>query len=215
MAASKKSSEQINKFIDTKYVSLDKKVKAAVFIAACVVPVALFYFLYYSPNVEKINSLSSKKAALITEVSKAKNAEKDLIKIKEDIAKTEEIFKQTAIVLPKTKEIPTLLRNISDLGKGAGLDFITFKPGAEIPKDFYAEIPVDITIKGPYHNLGYFLDQVSKLERIVTVDNINMGGAKKEGGELLLNSKCRLTTYRFTGIQQQQTPQKGKKGRRG
>jgi type IV pilus assembly protein PilO len=176
--------------------------------------VVLFYFFFYSPNLEKIKGLKSKKETLIAEVSKARNAERQLEKVKAETAKTEELFKKTAVVLPKTKEIPALLRNISDLGKGAGLDFLTFKPGAEIPKDFYAEIPVDITIKGPYHNLGYFLDQVSKLERIVTVDNISMGGAKKEGGELLLNSRCRLTTYRFTGIQKQ-APQKGKKGRRG
>ena len=206
--AAAKTSEQINKFIDAKYVPLDNKIKAVIFIVAGLVPIALFYFFLYSPNVKKIDGLNKQKATLVAEVAKAKKAESELIKIKAEIAKTEELFKNTAIVLPKTKEIPVLLRNISDLGKRAGLDFLTFVPGAEIPKDFYAEIPVDITIKGPYHNLGYFLDQVSKLERIVSVNNISLGGAKKEGGELLLNSKCRLTTYRFTGIQQQAPPQK-------
>ena len=132
--------------------------------------------------------------------------------MKAEIAKIQDEFKKAAIVLPKTKEIPALLRNISDLGKEAGLDFISFKPGAEIPKEFYAVIPVNITISGPYHNLGYFLDRVSKLERIVSADNIAMGGAKKQGGELLLNSSCRLETYRFTGIPKP-TPNKGKRRR--
>ncbi|MDH3327648.1 MAG: type 4a pilus biogenesis protein PilO [Desulfobulbaceae bacterium] len=212
--ASGKASGQINNLIDKKYVPLDNKVKGIIFVVACLAPVALFYFLFYSPNVKKIDGLTKKKALLVAEVSKARKAENELIKIKAEIAKTEELFKNTATVLPKSKEIPALLRNISDLGKGSGLDFLSFKPGAEVPKDFYAEIPVDITIKGPYHNLGYFLDQVSKLERIVTVNNISLGGAKKDGGELLLNSRCRLTTYRFTGVQQQK-PQQGKKGRRG
>lgn len=214
MAAPGKASEKINKVIDDKYVPLDNKIKAVIFIALCVAPIALFYFFIYAPNVEKIDGLTKKKAVLVTEVSKARKAETELKKIKAEITQTEELFKKTATVLPKSKEIPALLRNISDLGQGAGLDFMSFKPGKEIPKDFYAEIPVDITIKGPYHNMGYFLDQVSKLERIVTVNNINLGGAKKQGGELLLNSKCRLTTYRFTGIQKQ-TPQKGKKKKRG
>jgi type IV pilus assembly protein PilO len=212
--AAGKATEKINKFIDSKYAPLDVKVKGAIFAGLCILPVVLFYFLIFSPNVEKIDGLEQKKENLITEVSKARKAESQLKKIKEEMAQTEELFKKTAIVLPKTKEIPALLRNISDLGKGAGLDFLSFKPGAEVPKDFYAEIPVDITIKGPYHNLGFFLDQVSDLERIVTVDNISMGGAQKEQGELLLNSRCRLTTYRFTGVQQQ-APQQGKKGRKG
>ena len=111
---------------------------------------------------------------------------------------TKTLFDETAALLPKEKEIPSLLTNISALGRGSGLDFLTFKPGADVPKDFYSEIPVDIKVRGPYHNMGIFLDQVSKLDRIVTVSNITMGGPKKEGAEMLLNSSCRLVTYRFT-----------------
>ena len=48
-------------------------------------------------------------------------------------------------------------------------DFNSFTPGGETPQEFYAEIPISIQVRGPYHNVGYFLDQVSKLERIVTV----------------------------------------------
>ena len=210
--ASGKSAEQINAFIDNKYAPLDNKIKIAIFVVACIAPVALFYFLSYSPGLKKIQALEKDKSVLVGEIAKAKKAASELEAIKKAIAETEELFKQTATLLPKTKEIPALLRNISDLGKGAGLDFISFKPGAEQPKDFYAEIPVDIVINGPYHNVGYFLDQVSKLERIVSVNNINMGGARKAGAEMLLNSKCRLVTYRFTGVQQQQ-PNKGKKRR--
>jgi type IV pilus assembly protein PilO len=210
--ASGKAAEKINAFIDNKYAPLDKKIKIAVFVIACITPVVLFYFFSYSPSVKKIQGLKKEKSALVSEIAKAKKAASELEKTKKSIAETEALFKQTATLLPKTKEIPALLRNISDLGKGAGLDFISFRPGGEQPKDFYAEIPVDIVIKGPYHNVGYFLDQVSKLERIVSVNNINMGGANKVGSEMLLNSRCRLMTYRFTGVQTQQS-QKRKKRR--
>ena len=199
-----KAADQINAFIDNKYAPLDNKIKVAIFVVACIAPVALFYFLSWSPSVEKIQGLEKNKSSLVGEIAKAKKAASELEKTKKSIAETEALFKQTATLLPKTKEIPALLRNISDLGKGAGLDFISFRPGGEQPKDFYAEIPVDIVINGPFHNVGYFLDQVSKLERIVSVNNINMGGAKPAGEEMLLNSKCRLVTYRFTGVQTQQ-----------
>ena len=157
--------------------------------------------------------LEKQKVTLTTEVKKAKAAAKNLKKYQDEVAEAQKRFAQTAIVLPKKKEIPNLLRNISDLGKGAGLDFLSFKPGSEIPKDFYAEIPVDISIRGPYHNMGYFLDQVSKLNRIVTVNNIKMASPKKEGGEMLLNSTCRLVTYRFTNTQltTDKNKKKGKK----
>lgn len=208
--ASGKAAEKVTAFIDNKYAPLDNKIKIAIVAVACIVPIALFYFLSYSPTMKKIAAQQKQKSVLVAEIAKAKKAASELATTKKAIAETEALFKQTATLLPKTKEIPALLRNISDLGKGAGLDFISFKPGAEKPKDFYAEIPVDIVIKGPYHNVGYFLDQVSKLERIVSVNNISMGGASKAGREMILNSKCRLMTYRFTGVQKQQ-PKKGKK----
>ena len=117
-------------------------------------------------------------------------------------------------MLPKEKEIPSLLTNISALGRGSGLDFLTFKPLADVPKDFYSEIPVDIKVRGPYHNMGIFLDKVSKLDRIVTVSNINMGGPKEVSGEMLLNSSCRLVTYRFTNKKVSKPEDKKKKRRR-
>jgi type IV pilus assembly protein PilO len=167
-----------------------------------------------TPNLDKIKGLEAKKVSLAAEVKRAEKAAANLQKYKDEVAEANKRFQETAIVLPKKKEIPNLLRNISDLGKGAGLDFLSFKPGSEVPKDFYAEIPINISIRGPYHNMGYFLDQVSKLDRIVTVDNIKMGSPKKEGGEMLLNSSCRLVPYRFTNTQVSKPDKKKKKGRK-
>lgn len=125
----------------------------------------------------------------------------------------EQRFEKISIVLPKTKEIPALLTAISDNGTSAGLDFNTFTPGNETPQDFYAEIPISIQVRGPYHNVGYFLDQVSKLERIVTVKDITMGGPQLMEGEMLLSSSCNLLTYRFLSEEEraQQAQKKSKK----
>ncbi len=208
--ASSNSEKKFDTFLDEKYIPLDKKVKIGIILAAVVVPVALFYFLVYKPGEDKIISLNKQIVSARTDLNKARKAARELPKYKAEIEKTRKEFEIAAVVLPKTKEIPDLLRNISDLGKGAGLDFLSFKPGAEALKDFYAEIPVDIAIRGPYHNLGFFLDQVSKLDRIVVVNNIKMASPRQEGGEMLLNSTCRLVTYRFTNAPLQK-PKKGKK----
>ena len=196
--ASSNSAKKFDAFLDEKYIPLDKKVKLGIILAAVAVPVALFFFLLYKPGMDKITNLNKKIVSARTDLNKARKAARELPKYKAEIEKTRKEFEKVSVVLPKTREIPDLLRNISDLGKGAGLDFLSFKPGAEEPKDFYAEIPVDIAIRGPYHNMGFFLDQVSKLDRIVVVNNIKMASPTREGGEMLLNSSCRLVTYRFT-----------------
>ncbi len=198
--ATNKAQAKFNTFVEEKYIPLETKVKLIIVVLAISIPVALCYFFIYKPGFVKIESLNAQVVSVKKSIGKAKEAAKNLPKYEKKLAGTQLKFEETKVLLPKTKEIPNLLRGISDLGKDAGLDFLSFKPGAEIPKDFYSEIPIDISIRGPYHNLGYFLDQVSKLERIVTVDNITMGGPKKEGSEMLLNSKCKLKTYKFTGI---------------
>ena len=185
-------------FIDNKYIPLDKKFKWIIAVVLFLLPVVLFYFIYFQPQQEKKARLTSKRVTLTVELQKAKDKAANRGKLQAELEAIEEHFEETALLLPKEKEIPALLTNISALGRGAGLDFLTFKPQSDVPKDFYSEIPVEIKVRGPYHNMGVFLDQVSKLNRIVAVSNISMGGPKKEAGEMLLNSSCRLVTYRFT-----------------
>lgn len=209
------STAKFDTFIEEKYLPLDRKVKALIAIAAILVPVALFYFLLYQPANDRIAALDKQVASMRQELQRAQKAARDLPRYEKEMAETQERFEDTSVLLPRDKEIPALLRNISDLGKSAGLDFLSFKPDKEIPKEFYAEIPVNISIRGPYHNMGFFLDKVSKLKRIVTVNNIKMGSPKQEGGETLLNSTCRLVTYRFTNTESKaDAKKKKKKGRK-
>lgn len=194
----KKQQESFYKFLDERYIPLEPKLKVLAVVLLLALPVALFYFLSFTANQDKIASLTSKETKLSKQVQEAKKKSKNLKKFQKEFEETQVKFLETADMLPEQREIPQLLKDISALGQNAGLDFITFKPGSERPKDFYAEFPININVKGPYHNMGFFLDQVSKLNRIVTVSNIKMGGAKADRNELVLNSSCSLTTYRFT-----------------
>ncbi|XOF35286.1 MAG: type 4a pilus biogenesis protein PilO [Candidatus Electrothrix sp. YB6] len=206
-----KPASKFDTFIEEKYIPLDDKIKLAIAAVILIVLIVAFYFSFFSPKMKKIEELERKENDLQVEVNKAEKAAKNITKIKAELAETEEKFKKIRKVLPEEKEIPDLLSSISDRGTSAGLDFDTFKPGNETPKDFYAEIPISIQIRGPYHNVGYFLDQVSKLERIVTVDNIKMSSPKEEEGEMLLSSSCNMLTYRFTGEQAASPDKKEKK----
>ena len=185
-------------FLDNKYIPLEKKIKVAIAVILFLVPLALFYFLWFQPYQEESAKLEYQRTTLKKDVQKAKTKAANRGKLQAELNATEEQFAQASLLLPKEKEIPALLTNISALGRGAGLDFLTFKPQSDVPRDFYSEIPVEIMVRGPYHSMGIFLAQVAKLDRIVSVSNINMGGPKKEAGEMLLNSSCRLVTYRFT-----------------
>ncbi len=185
-------------FIDEKYIPLENKFKVIIAAVLFLLPVVLFYFVWFQPQQEKKTQLISKRTQLTHELQKAKLRAASLGKLEAEVEVTKQLFAETAELLPKGKEIPALLTNISALGRRSGLDFLSFVPEKDIPNDFYSEIPIKIKVRGPYHNMGVFLDQVSNLNRIVTVSNISMAGPRQEDGEMLLNSSCRLVTYRFT-----------------
>jgi Tfp pilus assembly protein PilO len=192
---------KIDIFLDEKYSKISGRNKVIALASFAVVVVGLFYFFCYQPNNEEIATLAKKKSTEQQELNRARKAADELPRHQKEVEELRLQFETTVALLPKSQEIPNLLRNISDLGRNSGLDFISFTPGEEVQKqDFYAEIPIDIKIRGPYHNLGLFLDKVSKLERIVTVNNIKTEKVDFDKNEILLNSSCKLVTYRFTNV---------------
>jgi type IV pilus assembly protein PilO len=206
----KKFKQTFDKFLDEKLTRLDGKQKIAILVAAIALPLALFYFLLYSPKQQEITKLEGNKAKLEREIASLKTTASKIKEHQAKIAETEARFKIASVLIPDQKEIPTLLTNISSLATNSGLEVLSFKPRGEAIRDFYSEIPVDIQVKGSYHNFGYFLYQVSKLPRIVTVSNVKMGSPKREGGNMQLSTDFNLVTYRFLDQSEQQANEQAK-----
>lgn len=85
--------------------------------------------------------------------------------------------------LPNKTEVADLLVDISQTGLASGLEFDLFKPQAEVPRDFYAELPISIKVRGTYHEFGAFVSGVAALPRIVTVHDIAILPPDKAAGE--------------------------------
>ena len=116
----------------------------------------------------------------------------------------EDDFNLSRKALPDKEEIPLLLTSVSQFGHDAGLEFILFEPKPEVPKEFYAEIPVSITVAGTYHHVGTFFDRVSNLNRIVNIKDIRMAPPGKDaktsissGDITRLITSCTAVTYKF------------------
>lgn len=193
----KKIQAGLEKFLDSKVSLLDMKQKMLIAAAACILPCVAFFFLAYSPKTSEIQTLETKKTGIEEEIRKVEKIANDLGKHKAEMAEVQRQFAEASQLLPDEKEIPLLLTTISGQATSSGLDVLSFKPLPEKPQQFYAEIPVDIAVQGPYHNVGAFLDKISKLPRIVSVNNIKMDSPKQVGGEMILNSTFQLVTYRF------------------
>jgi type IV pilus assembly protein PilO len=90
-----------------------------------------------------------------------------------------------------------LLTDINQAGLGRGLEFELFKPGQESAADFYAEMPIQIKIKGNYHDIGAFATDISKLSRIVTLNDLSIAPMNKDAKDGALIMEAVAKTYRY------------------
>ena len=115
---------------------------------------------------------------------------------KAQLAEIEQSFGAMLRQLPGKTEVPSLLVDISQTGLAAGLEEELFRPQGELPRDFYAELPITIRLSGTYHELARFVSDVAALPRIVTIHDISLKTPEKApGGELVMDLTAK--TYRY------------------
>jgi type IV pilus assembly protein PilO len=185
--------------------NLSKVQRILIFSFVFIAIIAIFVFVLYKPKLEKISNLNKQLKTLEQKLVVAKKNAADLKKFQAMMQEAEVQFKTAMQALPEKEEIPSLLTSISRSGQDVGLEFLLFEPKPEVRKEFYAEIPVAVKVKGGYHDLAIFFDKVSRLSRIVNIKNISMG-REKEG--MALNTSCTAVTYKFV---EPAPPEKSKK----
>lgn len=192
--------------------NLSKVQRILIFVCVFVAIVAIFVFVLYKPKLEKISTLDNQLKTLEQKLVVAKKNAADLEKFQKMMQQAEIQFKTAMRALPEKEEIPSLLTSISRSGQDVGLEFLLFEPKAEVRKEFYAEIPVAMQVKGGYHDLAIFFDKVARLSRIVNIKNISMGRGKDS---LELNTSCTAVTYKFVEpAPPKKSKKKSKKSRR-
>lgn len=157
----------------------------------------LYIWLGYLPKRKELAMQEGELNKQVTKLNQLKGIASDLPKFREEVQKLEERLKEALVKLPNKSEIPSFLLDVSNQGKEVGLEFALFKPKSEVRKGLYAEVPVDVKVRGTYHELGTFFDRVSKLPRIVNIRDIKVGGAKDIGGRWVLESGFDAVIFRF------------------
>lgn len=155
------------------------------------------YFLYWpreaqieekTKQVETLRHDRDRKAALVANIEQARQ---EVLRLDGDLRKA-------VAQLPDTKEIPELLSTVSSLGVESGLEVVQFKQREEQYQEFYAEVPVDIVVRGTYHQVGVFFDKVGRMARIVNVSNVSIKGPQRyDGDRVLVDTACAAVTFRF------------------
>lgn len=186
----------MNELLD-KILDQTKAKKIGILAGAILLVFALYYSFVYSPRSDELARLkdSVEIARNEKQVKLAKAA--NMPRLQAELREMEIKLKEAMAQLPDRKEIPDLLSTLSNKAREAGLEILLFRPRAENFQEFYAEIPVDIVVKGGFFNAVSFFDDVSKLNRIVNIDNIDFKNPRVAGDQVTMDISNLATTYRF------------------
>jgi type IV pilus assembly protein PilO len=98
-------------------------------------------------------------------------------------------------VLPEQKDVADILRRVQGLATQSNLQLQSFQPQPSKQLATYAELPHKLQVEGTYHNLGAFLDKVSKFHRIITIGEIHIKAASKPQANSTITAECVATTF--------------------
>lgn len=188
--------------------------RVAVFVTLLALTIAGFWWFDWQDQALTLETRRAEETQLRDSwVAKKRQA----VNLEEHRRQLEEIDRQFGALLkqlPNRAEMDSLLSDINQAGLGRGLQFELFKPGADVVKEFYAEMPIDVRVTGTYHDLGQFAADVARMPRVVTLNDVAIEVDKD--GRLKMGTK--VTTYRYLDeeelAQQRQAAQAAKQGKK-
>ncbi|WP_372522924.1 type 4a pilus biogenesis protein PilO [Sulfuricaulis sp.] len=169
-------------------------IKIGGILVVCVIVLFAGFWFLIQGELEQYGESQKKEDGLRETYMNKKALAINLPAYKEQMEEMEQTFGSLLRQLPNTTEVPDLLVDITQAGLGRGLEFTLFRPEKELPKDFYAEMPISVEVRGTYHELAQFVSDVAALPRIVTFGDIAITSAGKDN-KLTMSAKAK--TYRY------------------
>lgn len=167
--------------------------KIVVVMCLFIAVVAAGWWFDWKGKLEQVEQAQQEEIKLKDEWLNKKRQAVNLDEYRKQLAEMDRQFGALLKQLPNKSEMETLLIDINQAGRGRGLQFELWRPGQESVKEFYAELPILLSITGSYHDFGQFVSDVAKLPRIVTLRDMSVSVGK----DSQLKMDASAVTYRY------------------
>jgi type IV pilus assembly protein PilO len=179
-----------------------REFKVGFCVLLALVIVGFSWWFWVTDKRDELANLDGQEASLRAEFETKQGRAANLEPLKQQLAQMEQQLQQMLRQLPSKTEMPDLIVDISQTALATGLQNKLFKPGAETPKEFYAEKPIQLRLVGTYHQFGAFVSGVASLPRVVilTMHDIALKPANSSGGirpNAALELAGTVKTYRY------------------
>jgi type IV pilus assembly protein PilO len=175
----------------------------AILLILVIVPMYFKSTLYgftYASRQKTVSRLEARHNDLARDLEKARLLVRNLDRVEQEYKILHEQWLVAQTLLPEENEMPKLLRKVTAAGEQSGVTFDLFRPQAAVPRGFYADNPVEVTVFGGYHQTGVFLSRLANLNRIVNVSNLSLKGTPDQDEvPHTVETSLTLTAYTLGG----------------
>jgi len=159
--------------------------------------IILFWNLAYSPLKDRTTKLNADIAAVQVKLDEANVIAGQQTQIERELATVQRNLAMMSEMLPQKKDIPKMLKVITQRGNENSVKFNTFRPTALIPREFYNEVPIEMSVKASFNNLGQFFTKLGNLNRIVNIENVQLSPGAVDNAKESINASFVVKTFTY------------------
>ncbi len=155
----------------------------------------VYWVVFYSDISAKITTATATRNRSKGDLAVAEQERTTYFADKEDLSARQQRQKDLNKALPSDTEAAGFLSSLQQAANVSGVELKTWTPEDEKVESFYAKFPMKLEMRGRFHQVAKFAYEVGRVERIINVENIELSDPKIEGDEVMLQAKCRATTF--------------------
>lgn len=175
--------------------SIPWKVQLGGFAGLAAVGIGVFWYMYADPMRADIESRRTALKKVQAEISRGKKIAGRLPEFRKEVAALQAQLEGLRAQLPEEQDVADLLRRVQGMATESNLTIRGFTPQPVTRKDLHAEWPIGVQVEGTYHDLGAFLDRVSKFPRIINVGNIHIASRENQTSRITVTADCTATAF--------------------
>ena len=169
--------------------------QVAAFLALSAAGSGVFWHWYVRPVQEDLGARRARLATLRGDISRDLASARRVPEFRREAAALQSQLDELRPVLPEERDVADLLRRVEATATESNLTILAFIPQAAATRQLYAEWPIVLQIEGTYHNLGTFLDRISRFPRIINVGDISIRAKDVTVGAATITARFTVTTF--------------------
>lgn len=174
---------------------LNRGAKVVIGVVLVALTAVVYFVVFHNDLQTSVNTARADFGKRTTELNEAEAAKQAYQKDLAELADREQRQRELSKILPQTTEYPAFLSAIQAVANITGVNLIAWTPQEEVPEEFYARVPMKLTLSGRYHQIAKFFYQVGQLDRIINMENISMVDPSKRGDDIIIRVEALATAF--------------------